>query len=89
MEPIKKISGTDDVKDIRAVEKEGDQLFRRKQYSDAARKFGEAAMRYEKAGFGSMAAAAESKRVTCVNNAKNKTDDHSAEQSLRRWASQG
>lgn len=86
MEPIKVIKGTADVNDIRAAEKDGDALFRQKRYGDAARKFGEAAMRYEKAGFGSMAAAAESKRITSVNNNKNKTDDATAVQSLSKWA---
>ena len=86
MEPLKKIVVGDDVKDIRAVEKEGDALVRQKRYSDAARKFGEAAVRYEKLGLGTMQAAAESKRITAVNNAKNGTDEHSAVQSLQRWA---
>ncbi len=70
----------------RSAEKEGDQLVRQKKYGEAARKFGEATTYYDRAGSKMMSATTESKRVTAVNNAKSGTDDHSAVQSLSRWA---
>jgi hypothetical protein len=70
----------------REAEKEGDALVRQKRYGDAARKFGEAATYYHRASSSMMAATAESKRVTAVNNAKSGTDEYSASQAMSKWA---
>lgn len=86
MNPMKAATAGPSIADIRACEKEGDAFFRKKQWSEAARKFGEAAMRYEKAGFGSMAAACESKRITAASNLRNGTEDRTSVEQLHRWA---